>query len=206
MKIKTCLFIITIFFLFIYPVESQPSSYGIKGGLNIANLYIDDIPNESSEIGFQAGIYGRFGVHPNLFLQPEILYSQKGANAFIEEQKVNIELNYIEIPVLLKMRLKQYFNVYAGTYGGFLLAKSIKFENQNTNFPKPDEEDFKSLDFGFLLGIEFNVGRFDMGARYNSGIIYVGDEGFPDELAGLNEAKNNTAQFYLGYILSRPPM
>ena len=201
MKVKK--YIIIIIFTFIcLPVFSQTSSMGIKGGLNIANLYIDDIVDESSEVGFQTGFYGKFPVHPNLYIQPEILYTQKGANAFLEDQKVKIELNYIELPVFLKLKLKNYFNIHGGPYVSYLLAHNVELENQNPDLiTKPDEDNFKNFDFGFLLGMEFNIGKFDIGIRYNSGIIKVGKNGFASDLEGLNNAINNIAQFYLAYRL-----
>lgn len=193
--------IITFFLLFSLCAKGQVPSLGIKGGANISILNIDDIEDENSEIGFHSGIVVKLPLDLSLFVQPELLYSQKGANAFITDQEVKIKLNYLELPVMVKLRLTNKINIHGGPYASYLLSKSIELEDPGNELIRPDREDFHRFDFGIALGAEYSFLQFDIGFRYNSSILEVGDDAFKGELSGLNHARNNVAQVYVVYNL-----
>ena len=52
---------------------------GIKAGLNLTNLYVADVSNEHVKAGFNAGLFAKFPVAKGFSIQPELLYSVKGA-------------------------------------------------------------------------------------------------------------------------------
>ena len=52
-------------------------NFGIKAGLNIANMY-DDIDGTESKIGFCGGGFVTFGLGNLVVVQPEVMYTQKG--------------------------------------------------------------------------------------------------------------------------------
>ena len=89
---------------------------GVKFGLNSAKLYGDDVEeledlvgNMDSKLGFCFGAFVTFSIHQMFAIQPEVLYTMKGAK--MEEQilgetlKVWVNLNYVEIPVLVKLQI-----------------------------------------------------------------------------------------------------
>ena len=53
----------------------------VKGGLNLTNLYIDEVSDEKARLGFNAGVYGQLELGEAFAIQPEILYSTKGTKA-----------------------------------------------------------------------------------------------------------------------------
>src|SRR5882757_10201358 len=53
--------------------------FGIKGGLNLTSLYVDDVSSEHMKVGFNAGIFAKLPVTKGFSIQPELLYSLKGA-------------------------------------------------------------------------------------------------------------------------------
>ena len=53
--------------------------YGIRGGLNLANINGDDTDNLSTRTGIFFGGFGEFGVTDMFAIQPEVLFSQQGA-------------------------------------------------------------------------------------------------------------------------------
>ncbi|MBK7652414.1 MAG: PorT family protein [Flammeovirgaceae bacterium] len=82
---------------------------GIKGGLNVSNLYIDDIHDEDARIGMNVGFYGQILSSDAAALQLELLYSTKGADAMYSaggfNQEVKYNLNYLDLPVLAAIKL-----------------------------------------------------------------------------------------------------
>src|SRR4051812_41326925 len=55
------------------------STFGIKGGVNLTNLYVDETSDEHMKLGFNAGLFAKLAVARGFSIQPELLYSVKGA-------------------------------------------------------------------------------------------------------------------------------
>ncbi|HJW29358.1 MAG TPA: hypothetical protein VJ508_08890, partial [Saprospiraceae bacterium] len=54
---------------------------GIKGGLNVSNLYIDNLTDQNARTGLNLGVFGQVLSTESLALQLELLYSTKGSQA-----------------------------------------------------------------------------------------------------------------------------
>src|SRR5690606_33411063 len=95
------LFLPVLFFSVVALSSAQESnSFGIKGGVNFSNLYTEDVDDRNLLFGFNAGLVAVLPFGEFLAIQPEILFSGKGAelkynNAFVEG-KAKFRLNYIE--------------------------------------------------------------------------------------------------------------
>ncbi|MEQ8927533.1 MAG: PorT family protein, partial [Fulvivirga sp.] len=83
-------------------------SGGIKGGVNFANVDADGDPD--GKTGYHVGAFLEIGA-AGIFIQPEVLYSFKGAEDF--------DLTYIEVPILLKKNFAKVLNVHLGPQFGF---------------------------------------------------------------------------------------
>src|SRR5258708_33515774 len=55
------------------------TKFGIKGGLNLTNLSSDDVTDNHLKAGFNVGIFSKIPVTPGFSIQPELVYSLKGA-------------------------------------------------------------------------------------------------------------------------------
>src|SRR5690242_15593416 len=66
-----------------------PRKAGIKGGLNVSNLYIDDVHDENARLGFNVGLYGQLFATEGFAIQPELLYSTKGSKAEYDNGSIN---------------------------------------------------------------------------------------------------------------------
>lgn len=85
-------------------------SLGIKGGLNFANVNATSVGAAyNSKTGYHAGAFVNIKL-TKLAIQPEVIYSVQGADAAAG----NVELGYINIPILLKLYLVGGFNLQAG--------------------------------------------------------------------------------------------
>src|SRR6476620_7225436 len=82
---------------------------GFKGGLNLSNLYVNDVDDENARIGWHAGFYTQLLSSEAFAIQPEINYSTKGTgvtygsvgpNGVGLNYDTRFNLQYIDIPVL----------------------------------------------------------------------------------------------------------
>lgn len=163
--------------------QESGASLGIKGGLNMSNLYTEDVDDQNVLAGFNIGLFAQLPITSSLALQPEVNYTTKGAelqynNAFAQGTG-KFRLNYIEVPVLLKANLTKNFNVQFGPYAAFLIDSKITNEGQDGNINFEEEiskDDLNTMDFGVAAGVGFDFDNFGIGARYNYGLTTVGKE------------------------------
>lgn len=186
-------------------VEDKISSkFGIKGGLNLTNLYSDAPDDENMKLGFNAGIYWKLPVAKGFSIQPELLYTQKGSkstyNNFIQgDGEYRFNLNYIELPVLATFNVAKNLNIHAGPYVGYLVSADVKDVDDNGTINGAvdlNEDNFKRWDVGLAAGLGFDISNFTIGARYNYGLTEIGDGGLAGQLT--RNAKNAGLSVYLG--------
>ena len=185
---------------------------GIKGGLNMSNLYVDNVDDENARFGFHAGLYTQLFSSEAFAIQPEINYSTKGtgvtyaiANAggvtVDHDQKFNFA--YLDIPVLAVFKLGRTAEIHAGPYWSYLLRAEIKNNDgdPNNEFDTIDRDNFDDWDYGLVGGIGFNLGKSaQLGARYNYGLNQIAESAAAKRVLG--GAKNQVAQLYLSFNLN----
>lgn len=150
--------------------------FGVRGGVNFAS-FNDASLDVSGNTGFMGGFYVQYPIaNSPIVIQPEILYSQKGAEYESQAGTVTANLNYIEIPVLAKFNyvldgpLTPY--VAVGPYVGFLIDSSTEYNGQDVS---EGLTDFKTVDFGVAVGAGINYKRFNLGVRYDAGLTTISD-------------------------------
>src|SRR5205085_7184036 len=134
---------------------------GVKAGMNVSNLYIDNVHDENARIGFNGGFYGQILSSEFFAIQPELLYSTKGTRAdytgFVVNQKVRFNLNYLDLPVLAVFKLGRSAEIHAGGYASYLLSANIQYDgNVNNGTDQLDKDHFKSYDYGLTGGFGLN--------------------------------------------------
>ena len=213
-RTKTIFAVAALFFTtaFTNSATAQDSEVGIKGGANFSNFFNDEVDDQNLRIGFQGGLFFKAALTDFFAIQPELLYTQKGAtttydNFFTGEGEFTQKLNYIELPVLAVINLGENLNIHAGPYVAYLMGASVENEAENDDFnfvEDLNEGDYERLDFGLAVGVgfEFEVLRF--GVRYDYGLKNVGkDQDFSFDGSDissdiLKNSKNSTASIYLG--------
>ncbi|MCX6570813.1 MAG: porin family protein [Candidatus Aminicenantes bacterium] len=152
--------------------------FGIKAGGNIAKPTGADADNLTatlkSRVGFTGGVFFAFNFGSVLTIQPEILYTMKGASyvALDDSYTDKLYADYIEIPLLLKLKIPlpviQPF-VFAGPAVGFKLSE----KHEQDGVPYGDVL-FKNNDYGAIFGAGVNLGRnFMIDVRYSMGLQKV---------------------------------
>ncbi|NHE56778.1 porin family protein [Cyclobacterium plantarum] len=186
---------------------------GIKGGLNLSQLYVDqpNVENESMKMGIHFGLFSKIPINNYVALQPEVLYTNTGSkvsyggsdfeNVFgIETGEIRFNLNYVQVPVALAVNLGP-LNVHAGPYLAYLLSANVKdwksSETSPTQVRELDTKDFNKIDYGLVIGAGFDIKAVNVGARYNYGLRNVGKEGLAGNLT--DNSKNAVVQVYLGF-------
>ena len=138
--------------------------FGLKGGANIANVngdFVDALGDWKNTVGFCGGIFLEFNFGRVLTLQPEVLYTMKGAGA----GDGKLTFDYIEIPVLLKLRIPTgsvHPFVFAGPAFGFTLKAALE---------GVELMDFPKSDYSAIMGGGLQLGRsFHVDVRYTLGL------------------------------------
>jgi hypothetical protein len=173
---------------------------GIKGGLNVSNLYVDDVDDENARYGFNFGFYGQLLSSETFAIQPELLFSTKGSKieygGGLFDQTVKYNLSYLDLPVLAVFKLGDAAEIHVGPYVGYLLGANISHDGDlGSGVDDIDRDHLKSFDYGLSGGFGLNFGSLQVGARYNYGLAKLADSDAADLLIG--DAKNSVAQIYL---------
>jgi hypothetical protein len=187
-------------------VESGISSkFGIKAGINLANMYTDDVRDENMKLGLNVGFLAKVPLTRGLSIQPELLYSSKGSKLTYDnvlgEGEYRFNLHYVELPVLAVINLARNLNLHVGPYVGFLAGVNITdINNDGTvdEIMELDVDNFNRFDIGLSGGLGLDIQNFTIGARYNYGLGEIGKSGsIPGGLT--NNSKNSVISFYIGF-------
>src|SRR5688572_27208076 len=139
---------------------AQTGRAGVKGGLNVSNLYIDDVDDENARYGFNVGLYGQALSSETFALQLELLYSTKGSRdtySGIFEGEVKYNLNYLDLPVLAVFKLGESAEIHIGGYASYLLNANIEYSGDVVNdVDEIDKDHLNSFDYGLSGGVGFN--------------------------------------------------
>ncbi len=147
--------------------------FGVKGGLNIANIIKDDGNNNfdtEAKLGFNAGVTVDIPLVAGLAFTPEVLYAQKGYKQTTSIGEFNRTTSFIDVPILASFKLGSAFNIVAGPQVSFLLSTKNKFKSDfGTVEQTIDEESdrFKKSLVGGVIGFRYDINpKFDIHGRY----------------------------------------
>lgn len=168
---------------------SAQMRFGIKGGLNLANISVSPAQSNppKSIIGFHGGVVLDAALTDKISIQPNLLFSLKGASGSVSIGTGTIEskatLNYIEVPVNFVYSVTDAFTVGAGPYLGYALSGNSAVTSTISGFSSYNEsldfekEKIKRLDFGlnFTAGYEVTEGIV-ISANYSLGLANISDD------------------------------
>ncbi|MFH6997154.1 porin family protein [Flavobacterium sp. FlaQc-57] len=183
------------------------TEFGVKGGFNMSNLYSNDANDDNVLYGFNAGVYATLPISDFIAIQPEILFTTKGAeldynNAFATGN-AKFRLNYIEVPLLVRVNITKNFNVHAGGYASYLVSSKVTGDGDISFDQEINTDDLNKFDAGLSAGVGVDFNPISIGLRYNYGLTTVGKE---RTVAGTTytfpDAKNSNLTLYLSYKLN----
>jgi outer membrane immunogenic protein len=163
---------------------------GVKAGLNFTNTSGDNWftnvngvteQGKKTLVGFVGGGFVTLNLTSSFAIQPEILFTQKGAEYSGQYNnvayKMETRLNYLEIPILFQVYLmpqsSSTVKIFAGPALSLKLSSSFTHQSvAGLNFPTND--DFSKTDWGTVLGAGLDFGTHGMSlsleARYTIGL------------------------------------
>jgi len=171
--------------------DTKKSNAGLKFGYNLAAVSFDEDSETGQRHGFHVGFYGESFVSKSVAVQVELLYSQQGYEIEDGGGKFTQKLNYINLPLSLKIYPTDNFFLEAGPQIGLAISHKEEFDSSFNLFDTEQEFDPNSFDYGVNFGGGFKTDSgISLGVRYHLGLGDIYDEGSP---------KNRVWQFSLGF-------
>lgn len=178
------------------------STFGFKGGLNMASQNITLNTGVSSITRFAFGGFMTIPVSENVTVQTEALWSMKGCKISASYASSTYNLHYLDFPVLLKYTFPSSGSIkpfaFAGPSLGILVIANGKYEEGYGNKASGDIKPlYNSTDFGLVFGGGANLSnQVSVDARYAMGLSNIASSiwGVP----GFS-IKNSTVSLMLGY-------
>ncbi len=201
-KILFSLMLIIPYFVF--------AQFGIKAGLNFANVTKASSINNSSRTGFNIGLLLAPTSKKIISSRTELLFSRQGYDYKTNTNTGNVNLDYIMMPQYMCINITKYFQIQFGGQMAFLIsAKADSTKNSGgSSGPYSGIMDYyNKFDYGYGGGVEIHpVSGLLIGARFNIslGNLYNTDpnsysSGTPPSFIPKVDVKNNLFQVFAGW-------
>lgn len=191
---KKLMTLVTVIGMIMVAQAQQDIRFGVKGGLNIASIYGEDVDNSESRTSFHIGALSEIPLSEKFSFQPEILYSSQGIKE--NDENAELKLNYLNIPLMMKYYVVENLSLEAGPQFGILLSADAKVEGEGEEDVK---ELFRDFDYGVNFGLGYKLeGGLNFGLRYNLGLSKILD--FELFFGEENKAYNGVFQLSIGYL------
>ncbi len=169
---KRTIITLAVFIIATKTAMSQDFSFGLKAGANFTKITGTSFKDEFN-LSYQAGAFMEIAINKKIGIQPEFLFSQsKGttvaAGGILTATNSNYELNYINIPLLLRYKIGKILVLNLGP------QYSILLNNDNTLLGN-SKDAFKNGDFAMVGGVQLGFKYLRFYARYNIGLNNVND-------------------------------
>jgi hypothetical protein len=152
---------------------AQTVQFGVKAGVNVADLKDEADVDYKSRASFNAGALAHIHITRHFALQPEIYYSAQGGKF----QGRVYRYNYLNIPLLLQYMTNGGFRLQTGPQLGVLL--SAKDEEESDGESVDVKHALNDIDFAWSFGAGYLFPGTGLGidARYNLGLTNIRESG-----------------------------
>ncbi len=189
--------------------SSAQVRFGVKAGLNLANISFSNLPAEAGITTsmiptFMVGGQVEFDFAENLGLGVGLQLQGKGAKNKSDFLGQTVETTvtpmYLQVPVMLQYRNNGFF-AGVGPYVGFGLFgknKTTGADSQDLKFGSTIDDDFSALDFGAGVEVGYEFGSLRATASYNLGLANALPK---DAVSGSDlKARHNVIGIGLAYL------
>ncbi|SDZ55824.1 MULTISPECIES: porin family protein [Rhodonellum] len=163
---KKLIFVLLFGMALLFNQEAN-AQFGARVGANFANFDGFDF---DSRTGLHAGIYYGLPLMDKLVIEPAIFYSQKGYKSADNSAsgRITENLDYIDIPVLVRYQILEGLNLFAGPQGSFLFSR--KYEQGG--MVSKTKEVVRGYDIAGVIGAGANLPLgFNVQASYDFGLV-----------------------------------
>ena len=187
------------------------AQFGVKAGLNFANVSNASSINNSSRTGFQAGIFLAPQAKKILSSRTELLFSRQGYNYKTGTNTGNVNLDYIMLPQFMAINITKYFQIQLGGQMAFLLNAKVDSSNGGSGSSGNSILDlYNKFDYGYGGGVEVHpVSGLLVGARVNISLgnlykdIASTTPGTSPSYVPKVDIKNNVFQVFAGWAFGK---
>ena len=210
--------------------QAQEVRIGLRAGANYSNLAgnINNQDTYNNKFGFLGGVMVNVPVTSDGFfsVQPEVLYSQKGFEnkpteysvlgipGTMQKREGSVNYNYLDVPVLLKVRASGLV-FEAGPQYSYLLSANNK--TKTTTIPafggtpttteaqnKTDVSGLNRNELGYLAGVGYEAANgLSLSLRYTGAFSdFVKSDNNTYFNGDLKNARHSAFQLSLGYLIS----
>lgn len=180
------------------PAGKEPVRFGIKAGANAASFNEQKFSTNVMKLGLYGGVFANIPISKLFSFQPEVLYSQMGAESVdIEKTEVDenikgskVSLNYISVPLMLQIRPGKRFYIEAGPeFSYFLNGKSegekavtkvvndVTVTNSESFSENIQNDDINRFNVGLGLGLGYYFSdHLGINARYVNSLTDIGKD------------------------------
>ncbi len=156
------------FLIFAATAQAQ---LGLRAGLGSSNFSIGDVQRGfTSLIRPHLGAYYGLEVTEKLTVEPGMFFSGKGitTTSNFTNKEFKESLSYLDIPVLVRYAVNEYFNVFAGPQAGFLIARTYT----EGSVKLTDTAPVGGYEIGGIFGVAYKwTSGINLQASYDFGII-----------------------------------
>lgn len=169
---KKFFFLTGIFLIAASITTAQHPQFGLKAGVNISKIDIDDGNDLDSKAGFYLGGLAHIHMTRHFALQPELMFSAQGG----ESGSITAKRNYINMPVLLQYMTNTGFRLQTGPQLGFLVSA----KNESGNVSANVKDQLNTADIAWAFGASYITrSGFGVDARYNLGFTNMNESETP---------------------------
>ncbi|MGM9802826.1 MAG: porin family protein [Muribaculaceae bacterium] len=184
---------------------------GAKVGLNMTNFIGNNSPHDVA-VNYQVGGFIELGLLGPLSISPEVVFSTQGGKHTVngystgdvinQKTKFSWNTNYVNIPVMLKLKLIGGLSLDAGPQFGFNVSSKCKTQSDNYEGNVNDYGDYtKKFDFALGIGATYNINRFlFVQGRYTMSVSKT----YKTDIMGINlpvDSRNGVIQLAVGLKL-----
>lgn len=158
--------------------------------------------------GFQLGASLQIPIAGNIYIEPGLMYANRGAKYKYEESGMydyqysqKKTLHYLEIPAFVSGRINENFSIYGGPQLGFLLGAKTVNDTEGNSSTEKGTDGFKKIDVGIAAGVKYAIPNtfFSIGLGYYHGFSNLNDNTYD---GGYDVPKNQMNAVRLGAYYS----
>ena len=186
---------------------SAQVQFGAKVGVDLTNFWGKDVGHKMA-LNYQAGLVMEYKFSHAFAVSPEVVFASQGnGNRSLYEEgwvgeeptsttMISHQVNYINVPVMLKYYATPAFSIDFGPQVGFNVYSKYTIKSNDGDhdykYVTNNKKYTKAVDFGLGLGGTYNLtDNAFVQARYTLGLTSVFKSGF-------NESKNGNIQLAFG--------
>ena len=200
---KTIQKILPVFLLFIScfgtlnaQMTDGRTRFGIKAGVNGSSLYDDaKATDKNTRTGITAGVFVQMPLGKGRFsLRPELLFVTKGgAYEYLNGNRLDYKINYVELPLLLEYHLFGFLNLHAGAYAAMVASADGTVSGTVSTLNRAN---FEQFDYGWQAGTGLDLGSLGVHFRISRALKNVSTQTVS---ALLGDVKNAAWSLALSY-------